>query len=196
MVENNELNERKTNNRKSQLWLVIGISLLVLIIALCIFLSRENGPQEGMVVIKAGDETLGSFSIDDLRELPAVEKKMKLKTNCSFNCNNNGSNDSSNSEDNIIEHEFTGTPLLDVLNSIDPELPHKYKKIITRGADYYSQVLEMSEVIKPDNVYIVYADYGKPLQTQTGEEGSLQAVICNDQSEQRFTKWLISLELQ
>jgi len=197
VAENNVINERKVTNNRSQMWLIIGIVLLVLIIALCLFFSQKNDPQEGTVVIKAGAETLGSFKIADLRKLPAVDKKILVQTNCSNNCNNSGGKSSNNnSGNNGIEHKFTGTPLLGVLNSIDPELTQKYKKIITRGADYYSQVLEMSEVMKPDNVYIVYADYGKPLQTKTGGEGSLQAIICSDKSGQRFTKWLVSLELQ
>jgi len=190
MPENNA-DESKVKGISNKKWLALGVGLLVLIIAVCSYLTRESGPQEGTVVIKAGADTLGSFTVADLRKLPAVEKKVVVQSNCGNNCGN-----SSDSGENIIEYDFTGTPLLTVLNSIDPGLAQKHKKIITRGVDYYSQVLEMSEVLQPDNVYIVYADNGKSLPTKAGGEGSLQAVVCGDKSGQRFTNWLVSLELQ
>ncbi len=191
MAENN-VDESKVKFLNSKKWLVLGIGLLVLVTAACSFLIRKSGPQEGTVVIKAGAATLGSFTIADLRKLPAVEKSVVVQPVCGNNCSNNGGD----SGDSGSEHYFTGTSLLGVLNSIDPDLTKKYKKIITRGIDYYSQVLEMPEVLQPDNVYIVYADCGKPLPTKAGGEGSLQAIICDDKSGQRFTKWLVSLELQ
>ncbi len=191
MAEKNvDANEVKGISTKK--WLVLGIGLLVLIIAVTSFLTHKSGPQEGTVVIKAGAATLGSFTIADLRKLPAVEKSVVVQPVCSNDCSNNGGN----SGDSGSEHYFTGTSLLGVLDSIDPDLTKKYKRVITRGIDYYSQVLEMPEVLQPDNVYIVYADFGKPLQTKAGGEGSLQAIICDDKSGQRFTKWLVSLELQ
>jgi len=183
MSEKN-VDESRKKGFGSKKWLALGIGLLVLIIAVCSLLTRKSGPQEGTVVIKTGAETLGSFTVADLRKLPALEKRVVVRTNC-------GTGD-----ENICEYNFTGTPLLGVLNNIDPGLTRKYKKVITKGSDYYSQVLEMSEIMQDDNVYIVYADSGQPLQTKAGGEGSLQAVVCNDTSGQRFTKWLVSLELQ
>ena len=178
MVETNEGASKGTNSKN---WLIIGIILLVLIFAVFLFLNiYKSGLKEGTVVIKAGDNTLGSFTIADLKKLPAVEKKMVVYAVC-------GSDS---------KHDFVGTALIDVLNSIDPDLTQKYKKVITRGIDHYSQVLEMSEVQQPDNVYIVYADFGKPLKTKTGSDGSLQVIICKDKSAQRYTNWLVSLELQ
>jgi DMSO/TMAO reductase YedYZ molybdopterin-dependent catalytic subunit len=178
------------NNPK---WFVLGVVLLGLVVVVFALLNHyHNGPQEGTLVIKAGDTILGSFTIADLRKLPAVEKKMVVQSNCSNNCSNNGGNSSGDSS----THHFTATPLSGVLNSIDSGLTKKYAKVITRGVDYYSQVLEMSEVLQPDNVYIAYADNGKPLRTKAGGEGSLQLIICSDKTGQRFTKWLVSLELQ
>jgi DMSO/TMAO reductase YedYZ molybdopterin-dependent catalytic subunit len=177
---------------KSRKWLAWGIVLLVVIVAVSWYLSRDKGGlKEGMVVIKAGDARLGSFTVADLRKLPAVEKKMVITSNCGGACKS-----SEDDGDDSSEHNYTGTSLLEVLNSIDPGLPQKYKKVITRGIDYYSQVLEMSEVQQPDNVYIVYSDYGQPLRTKAGGDGSLLLVVCSDQSGQRFTNWLVSLELQ
>lgn len=160
--------------------LILGIVLLTFTVAVFSFFNRDQtGLKEGTVVIKAGDTILGSFTIVDIQKLPVVEKKMTI-----------------HSTKGDTENEFTCAPLLAVLNSIDPALTQKYKKIITRGVDNYTSGLDMSEVLQPDNVYIAYADHGKPLKTRTGEDGSMCIIICNDEYGQRQTTWLVSLELQ
>lgn len=181
----------QNGGNKSRKWLAWGIVLLVLIVSVSWYFSRDKGGlKEGTVVIKAGETKLGSFTVADLWKLPAVEKKMVITSNCGV-CKTSEDDSAESSE-----HNYTGTSLLEALNSIDPGLTQKYKKVITRGVDYYSQVLEMSEVQKPDNVYIVYSDNGQPLKTKAGGDGSLMLVVGSDQSGQRSTKWLVSLELQ
>lgn len=181
------LNENEQN--KSKKWLIMGIGLLVVIVAVSWFFSRDSGGlQEGIVIVKAGDETLGSFTITDLETMPAVEKRMVVTPNCSGACGKD--------IDTPIEHLYTGVLLLDVINSIDPDVMQKYSKVITRGIDYYSQVIEMSDVEKEDEVYLVYRDFGEPLKTIKDKEGSIQLIVCSDESGQRFTRWLVALELQ
>lgn len=178
---------------RSTRWLAAGIVLLVLITAALTFINHHKGGlKEGVVVIKAQDTVLGSLDMAQLQKLPAAEKKIAVQPNCGGSCGNSAGNNAAGSS----EHHFTGTSLLGVLNSVDPGLAHRYKKVIARGIDQYSQVLEMSEVLQDDNVYIVYADFGRPLKTRAGGEGSLSAVVCSDRSGQRFTNWLVSLELQ
>jgi DMSO/TMAO reductase YedYZ molybdopterin-dependent catalytic subunit len=175
-----ETNPEKKMFFNSKTILALGIVLLVVVVVVFSFLNRdETGLQEGTVVIKAGGATLGSFTLADLRQLPEVEKKMNI-----------------HSSQGNTEHEFTCVPLLAVLNSIDPELTQRYEKILTKGVDNYTSGFNMSEVLQPDNIYIAYADYGKPLKTKTGGDGSMRVIICNDDYGQRFTMWLVSLELQ
>lgn len=194
MVETNIDINKGINSKK---WLVLGIVLLVLLVVVFSLINRQQGgPQEGAVVIKAGGATLGTFTADDLRKMPAEEKKLVVLANCDGSCANSSGNNSANNNVESSEHNYTGTLLSGVLESIEPGLTQKYNKVITRGADYYSQVLEMSEVLQPGNVYIAYADDGKPLQTRAGGEGGLQLLICNDKTGQRSTNWLVSLELQ
>lgn len=167
----------KAFNSSKILFLTIG--LLVLVIASFSLLNRsKSGSPEGMLVIKTGQTTLGSFTIAELQKLPSIEKKMTI-----------------HSTQGNVDHQFTGTSLLAVLNSLDPTLTQKYKKVVARGVDNYTSGVDMSEVLQPDNVYIVYADYGKPLKTKMGKDGSLRIIICSDDFGQRFTEWLVSLEL-
>ena len=175
-----EENPEKNRFFNSKTILPLVIALLVVVVAVFSFLNRDKtGLREGTVVVKAGEAVLGSFTIDDLRQMPAVEKKMTI-----------------NSSKGNTDNEFTCVSMLAVLNSIDPELTQKYQKIVTRGVDNYTSGMNMSEVLQPDNVYIAYADYGKPLKTKSGEDGSVRIIICNDDYGQRYTMWLVSLELQ
>lgn len=157
-----------------------AIALLVIIIAVFAFLNRSREDlQEGQIVIKAGDTVLGVLTVADMQKLPAVQKKMVVQ-----------------STSGLTKHEFTGAPLLDALNSIDPGIPQKYTRIITKGIDNYTSGVNMSEVLRPNNVFIVYADYGKPLRTKTGGEGAMRIIIYQDEFGQRFTNFLTSLELE
>jgi len=161
--------------------LLLGfIILLILVIALFAYLNRSpDQVREGTLTVKAGGKTVDVLSIADLKKLPAVQKNMVI-----------------HSGQGNTENYFTGTSLLAILHSIDPTLTQRYKKIVTKGIDNYTSGLDMSEVMQPDNVYIVYADHGQPLTTKTGQPGSLRIIICNDDYGQRYTKWLVSLELQ
>jgi hypothetical protein len=136
-------------------------------------------PASGYQAGAPGTVTLKVLTIDDLRKLPAVEKRMTIP-----------------SSRGTTKHDFTGTSLLGVLDSIDPGLTRKYTRIVTRGADGYTSVIGMSELLLPDNVYLVYEDFGKPLPTRTGKDGAVQVIICSDQFGRRFTNWLVNLELQ
>lgn len=160
--------------------LSVVIALLMIIIVVFAFLNRDNeNHQEGQLLIKSDDTRLGVLTVADLQKLPAVQKKMVIQ-----------------STGGMEKHEFTGAPLLEALNSIDPGLSQKYTRVITKGIDNYTSVVEMSEVLRPNNVFIVYADYGKPLKTKTGGEGGMRIIIYQDDFGQRFTNFLTSLELQ
>ncbi|HHU87535.1 MAG: molybdopterin-dependent oxidoreductase [Pelotomaculaceae bacterium] len=160
--------------------LLAVVALLVVIIAVFALLNRSGEElHEGEILIKAGGTTLGVLTVADLQKLPAVQKKMVIQ-----------------STGGMTKHDFTGTPLLDALNSIDPGLTQEYTRIITKGIDNYTSGVEMSEVLRPNNVFIVYADHGEPLKTKTGGEGAMRIIIYQDEFGQRFTNFLTSLELQ
>ena len=172
--------QETTENNKSKKLLICGILLLVVVVAVFSFLNRsQDNLQEGQLLIKAGDTQLALLTITDLQQLPAVEKKMTI-----------------HSSRGKSEHQFTCIELSEVLDSIDPGLTSKYTQVITRGIDNYTSGLEMSEVLQTDNVYIAYADGGKPLKTNPGKEGSMRIIILGDEFGQRFTNFLVSIELE
>lgn len=170
----------KSRKNKSKKILMGAILLLTVLVAVFSFLNRSPDQlQEGQLLIKAGGQRLAVVTLADLRQLPAAEKKMIVKSS-------RGSS----------EHRFTCIELAQVLHHIDPGLSSQYTLITTRGIDNYTSGLKMSEVLQPDNVFIAYADGGKPLKTKTGREGSMRIIIAGDEFGQRFTNYLVSIELE
>ncbi|MDD4802483.1 MAG: hypothetical protein PHF24_06020 [Syntrophomonas sp.] len=168
-----------TDNAKNKKMLIWGILLLAVVVAVFSFLNRQDDVQEGQLLIKAGDKQLALLTLDDLRKMPAVEKKMVIDSTFGNS-----------------EHQFTCTELAQVLLDIDPELTTRYDRLITRGIDNYTSGLEMNEVLLPDNVYIAYADGGKPLKSKTSKEGGMRIIIGDDEFGQRYTNYLVSIELE
>ncbi|MEN6390027.1 MAG: hypothetical protein ABFD04_06385 [Syntrophomonas sp.] len=165
------------NSRKL---LIGGILALLLVAAVFSLLNRSrDNLQEGQLLIRVGDTRLALLTIADLEKLPAVEKKMVI-----------------NSSRGKSEHKFTCTELATILRSIDPQLTVDYSRLTTRGIDNYTSGLEMSEVLQPDNVYVAYADGGRPLENKSGKEGGLRVIIMEDEFGQRFTNYLVSIELE
>lgn len=171
----------KSSGIDKQKKVLIGvILLLVMVIVVCVCLNRANDKlQEGQLLIKAGDKQLALLTVADIQRLPAVRKQMTIHSS-------GGSSD----------HEFTCAELAEILRSVDPGLTSKYNRVITKGIDNYTSGVEMAEVLAKDNVYIAYADGGRPLKTRNGKNGSLRIIIMDDEFGQRFTNYLVSLELE
>lgn len=160
--------------------IIIIIICLIVIVSIFLYLnSREERLNEGEIRIKAGDNVLGVVTLEDVKQLPAVKKKLAI-----------------NSTLGITKHQFTCTPLSEVFNRIDPGIVNKYKKIITIGVDNYTSGIKMDEVAEKNNAYLVYEDNGEPLKSKTGGEGTMRVVILNDIFGQRFTNFLVEIRLE
>ncbi|MGI5859223.1 MAG: molybdopterin-dependent oxidoreductase [Tepidanaerobacteraceae bacterium] len=166
---------KKTGNT-----VVIIIVCLAVTVGILAYLNSQGEKlNEGEIRIKAGDKVLGTVTIDDARQLPAVKKKLAI-----------------NSTKGITKHQFTCTPLSEVFKKIDPEICSSYNKVITIGVDNYTSFIRMDEVMEKNNVYLVYEDNGKPLKTKMGKEGSMRVIILDDVFGQRFTNFLVEMRLE
>lgn len=160
----------------------IAIIIIGLIVIVGIFLylnSFEERFDEGEIRIRAGGDILGIVTLDDVKQLPVVKKKLAI-----------------NSTLGITKHEFTCTPLLEVFNKIDPDIVDQYEKVVTIGVDNYISAVKMNEVLEKNNVFLVYEDNGEPLKPKTGEEGTMRVIILNDIFGQRFTNFLVEIRLE
>ena len=79
---------------------------------------------------------------------------------------------------------------------MDPAIVKNYKRVITRGVDNYVSGLNMEEVLESNNVFLVYADNGKALKSKSSREGTMRIIILNDPYGQRFTNYLVEIELE
>lgn len=166
--------------KRSNLIILATIFVLAATVGIFAYLNTEGEkPQEDRITLKAGNTVLGEVTIDDLRKLPSEKKILRI-----------------NSTKGLTRHEFTATPLLGVLNQVDPQIVSKYTKIYTKGADNYVSGVNMAEVLEEYNVYIAFEDYGKPLPNSTGTGGTTQLLILNDEFGQRYTNYLVELQFE
>jgi len=119
-------------NRTNKIIIIIIMAILAVIIGTFAYLNAKGGIiEEGKIKLRAGNTVLGEITIADVKKLSAVNKKLVI-----------------NSTSGLSKHEFTGTPLLEVLNHIDPEIVERYKKVYTKGTDNYVSGVNMEEVVE------------------------------------------------
>ncbi len=160
--------------------MVIIIACLAVSVSILAYLNSPGEKlNEGEIKITARNKVLGTVTIDDVRQLLAVKKKLAI-----------------NSTKGITKHQFTCTPLLDIFNMIESGICEKYDGVITIGVDNYTSYVKMDEVLEKNNVFLAYEDNGKPLATKMGKEGSMQLIILNDVFGQRFTNFLVEIRLE
>ncbi len=101
-----------------------------------------------------------------------------------------------NSTGGLTKHKFTGTPLLEVFNYVDPDIVKDYKRVITVGVDKYTSGVDMEEVLQKNNVLLIYEDNGMPLKSKKGDQETMRIVIVNDLYGQRFTNYMVEIQLE
>jgi hypothetical protein len=157
----------------------IIILLLILVSVFGYLNAKGQKLPEGQIRITAGNDIIGEITLEEVQKLPVINKKLVI-----------------NSTIGLTKHKFTCTPLLEVFNYIDPDIVKDYKRVITRGVDNYTSGVNMEEVLEKNNVLLVYADNGKPLKSKTEGEGTMRIVIINDLYGQRFTNYLVEMQLE
>lgn len=175
---------QKTNSKSgmNKNILIFGVIVfLVLVVGVLSAFNRSDRSdlQEGQLRIVAGDKMVANVTIADLKKLPSVKKDLTVST----------------SKGKEV-HKYTGVSLLTVLQQHKLDVPGKYSSIIAKGMDGYTSSIKIDELLIPDNVYLMYLDNDKPLQTMKHKPGSMQVVICNDAFGQRFTKYLVELDVE
>lgn len=141
---------------------------------------QGEGPEEnGRLAIRAYGTVLGEISLEDIRQLPPVERRITIHSTAG-----------------VTDHRFTGTLLSNVLAAVDPGLMEEYDLLMTVGVDDYCSGIEMSEVLKENAVYLVYDDQGQPLPRKDGSPGGMRIIILDDFYGQRFTNYLLEVDLE
>lgn len=141
---------------------------------------KEEGFKEtGTLKIRAEGRILGEIGLDEIMDMPSVERKMSVRS----------------SQGETI-HQFKGTLLFNILDAIDPALKDTYEWVEAIGVDDYISDLSMEEVRMENGVYLMYEDKGEPLETKEGDPGAMRVVVLDDTYGQRFTNYMIELILK
>lgn len=171
---------KKLNKRN---WLVIAAVLLVL--AVCIgVLAIFNAPDEvesGTLTVVRDAETLGGFTMEQLRDMEYIEVEKKIAS-------------SSHAND---EGLFRGVPLRAILNAVDETLLDSAAQIVARSEDGYVCAYAAPEVAESDNIFVAYSKDGEGLGTMSGGgSGPLRVIVQDDEFGTRSAKYLYELEIR
>jgi len=123
---------------------------------------------------------LGEVTLDQIREMPSVKRTMTIRS----------------ASEGTTAHSFRGTLLSNVLAAVDPDILNEYEWVQPIGVDDYMSKISMEEVLAENNVYVMYEDNGKPLETKKGKPGAMRVVVLDDIFGQRFTNYLIEIVLE
>ena len=91
---------------------------------------------------------------------------------------------------------YTGVPLRALFEKAGVEVLEA-DTVINRAADGYTTAITGKQVLMEDNVYLVYAEDGAPLQTSdSGGDGPYMIVISQDQFSQNWCKYALSSDVE
>jgi len=100
------------------------------------------------------------------------------------------------SDSGPVEHSFTGVPLINILEGVGIDLLEK-EQLIINSVDGYTVALTATEVLKEDNVYIIYKSDGQYLKTKKeGGSGPYRIVIKDDKFGQRWSKFVTEVNVK
>jgi uncharacterized protein with FMN-binding domain len=141
---------------------------------------RGDGPVETeSLAFRAYGLVLAEVSLEEIKSLPSVKRSISV-----------------HSSSGITQHEFRGTLLSNVIDTVDPGLMEEYSWVLAAGADDYISGIAMDEVLAENSVFIMYEDNGKPLLKKNDEPGAMRIVVLSDVFGQRFTNYLMEIVLE
>jgi len=137
---------------------------------------QEVLEEKGTIAVRAENTVLGEVSLEDIREMPSVRRKMVI-----------------HSSEGDTTHDFRGTLLLNVLNAVAPGINDNYSWVRTVGVDDYMSDISMDEVNMENQVYLMYEDWGEPIARKDGTPGGMRVVVLDDMFGQRFTNYMVEV---
>ena len=166
----------------------VRISVLVLagIVAVLAFLyandsdDRLQSQRDAVIFLSVDGERVAEVGFDAIQALEHREFEETLQSSGSP----------------ARDHEYVGVALRDLLESEGIDLGSA-RQVIATAADGYTVAMDASEVLAEDNVYLVHTVDGEPLGSrEEGGSGPYQVIIRSDQFGQRWTKYLMEIEVR
>jgi hypothetical protein len=161
------------------------IIIIVILVALVAVFTALNRPNEELapatLTISQEDTILHTFTIEEIQAMPSISVEKYI------------SSASKGDESGV----FTGVPIADLINAVDPALLQSEHNFIIRAEDGFAAALSAEEVNKLDDALIVYAKDGQSLgSSQDGGSGPLRLIIKSDPFGNRSAKYVNKIEVQ
>ena len=161
--------------------IVIAVILLVAVVTVFGLLNRPfQNFEPNTVNITQNGETIHTFTMDDIRALPAVSIDKTIQSS------------SSQDESGV----YTGVEL-SVLLETAGLVPGNLQQIIAKAGDGFTAAYSPDEVLVKNNILVVYAKDGQDLlAADQGGAGPFRIVVRDDPFGNRCTKYLNEIEVK
>jgi len=173
--------------KKKNLIIIISvISVLVIVVGVTAFLNSKSArlkkeqQDSACITIKKGGEELVNIDMEYISSIGETDFQAYRDT----------------SETEPESHQFTGVPLIKVLDSLEIGLDG-VEAVMVKALDGYTVIFDVSEVADEENMYITYKIDGQYLKNKSeGGSGPYQIIVRNDPYSQRWCKFVMEIDLQ
>jgi len=162
------------------------IAVLVIVVGVTAILNsnsarlREEQQDSAYIIIKKGVEEIASIDMEYISSAGEEDFQADLDT----------------SETDPEKHQYSGVPLIKVLDLLEIDMDG-IETVIVRALDGYTVAFNISEVKDEENMYIVYKIDGQYLKNKSqGGSGPYQIIIRKDPYSQRWCKFVMEIDLQ
>jgi DMSO/TMAO reductase YedYZ molybdopterin-dependent catalytic subunit len=173
----------KVRMKKSNIAILAAVVILVVLVAIISIINRqasEGVGKSGFLLIRAGGADVKEYSVSEIQNLPSVDLEKTITS-------------SKSADESGV---YTGVPLEAILDDAAPGWEDHYKEFLLKADDGFVSSVFASDVLKGENVLIVYAKDGEMLKAkEDGGIGPLRAVIAEDPFGNRSTYYLTVIEL-
>jgi hypothetical protein len=173
----------KAKMRKSNIAILVAVVVMVVLVAVIAIINKQAADgvgQSGFLAVMDGGEQVKQYSVDEIRAFPSVSIEKTITSGKSAD----------------ESGEYTGVPLEVILGDAVPGWEDGYKEFLLKADDGFVSSVFASDVLKGENVLIVYEKDGAALGgKEDGGIGPLRAVIAEDPFGNRSTYYLTVIEL-
>lgn len=169
--------------KKSSYILIAVIVVLATAAAVLAWLNWRSmaGREPATLVIKAGGEEVGSIALEEIEALGGEEFTAVLRS----------------SGKAPEESVYTGLPLLQVVEAVQPGLIDADSVITVKALDGYAVTYSGEEMLRENHIYLVWLKDGKPLGSKSsGGMGPLLVIPRQHEFGQYWCKFAAEVDIR
>lgn len=172
--------------KKNLIIILTVVSVLIIVVGVTAILNsgsvrlRKEQQDSACIIIKKGGEEIASIDMEYISSIGEIEFQADLDT----------------SETDPQKHQYSGVPLIKVLDLLEINMDG-VEVVIVRALDGYTVAFDISEVEDEENMYIAYKIDGQYLKNKSqGGSGPYQIITRKDPYSQRWCKFVMEIDLR